>query len=64
VVGTLLWVGSGRLAPEGLDAILDARNRSRAGPNVAPHALYFVEAGYLPWSSERSESAWIERGYV
>lgn len=64
VVGTLLWVGRGRLQPDALDAILAARDRSRAGPNVAPHGLYFVEAGYLPWSSDRSERAWIERGYV
>jgi tRNA pseudouridine38-40 synthase len=64
VVGTLLWVGKGRLEPEGLDAILAARDRRRAGPNVAPHALYFVEAGYQPWSFDRSERAWVERSYV
>ena len=58
VVGTLIWVGKGRLAPGDVAAVIAARDRSRAGPNVAPHALYFAEAGYTPWDRAASD-AWI-----
>lgn len=55
IVGTLLWVGRGRLAPDEVRAIIAAADRRRAGPNVPPHGLYFVEAGYQPWDRELSE---------
>ena len=57
VVGTLLWVGKGKLRPSDIDAVLAARDRTRAGHNVAPHGLYFVEAGYEAWDAARSEGA-------
>lgn len=56
IVGTLLWVGKGKLEPADLPGLLAARDRTRAGHNVAPHGLYFVEAGYRPWDPERSEA--------
>ncbi len=56
IVGTLLWVGKGKLAPDDLPDILGARDRSRAGPNVGAQGLYFVEAGYAAWDAERSEA--------
>lgn len=56
VVGTLLWVGYGRLAAGEMSEVLAARDRRRAGPNVAPHGLYFAEAGYEAWDEERSEA--------
>ena len=55
IVGTLLWVGTGRLRAAAVADILAARDRARAGHNVAPHALYFVEAGYEPWDAGVSE---------
>lgn len=57
VVGTLLWVGKGKLDPDAIPGLLAARDRARAGRNVAPHGLYFVEAGYAPWHPGRSETA-------
>ncbi|MEX2502867.1 MAG: tRNA pseudouridine(38-40) synthase TruA [Trueperaceae bacterium] len=57
IVGTLLRVGRGTVAPEAIDALLDARDRSRAGSAVPPHGLYFAEAGYEPWDRARSEAA-------
>lgn len=57
VVGTLLWVGAGRLAAGDLGKLLEARDRTRVGHNVPPHGLYFVEAGYRPWQLETSEEA-------
>ena len=49
LVGTLLWVGEGKLYPDTLPALLAAKDRRRLGPNVPPHGLYFAEAGYTPW---------------
>jgi len=57
VVGTLLWVGKGKLRPDEVARIIAARDRTRAGQNVAPHGLYFAEAGYLPWDAAASEAA-------
>lgn len=57
VVGTLLWVGRGRLTPDDIPRIIAARDRRRAGHNVGPQGLYFAEAGYEPWDPERSERA-------
>lgn len=57
IVGTLLWVGEGKLEPEGVPALLASRQRHRAGKNAPPHGLYFAEAGYVPWDEARfSES--------
>lgn len=50
VVGTLLEVGEGKLPPDAVADVLASKDRARAGKNVPPHGLYFVEAGYEPWS--------------
>ncbi|MFO7545062.1 MAG: tRNA pseudouridine(38-40) synthase TruA [Trueperaceae bacterium] len=55
IVGTLLWVGKGKLAADDLPRLLAARDRRKAGHNVAAYGLYFVEAGYQPWGAARSE---------
>lgn len=57
IVGTLLWVGKGKLTPQQMPELLAARDRRRAGHNVGPQGLYFVEAGYQPWDAQRSELA-------
>lgn len=57
IVGTLIWVGNGRLKPSDLAGILEARDRRRAGHNVGAQGLYFVEAGYQPFDLVRSEAA-------
>lgn len=57
VVGTLLRVGAGTLTPAGVTDVLESRDRTRAGHNVAPGGLYFVEAGYAPWNPSESERA-------
>lgn len=50
LVGTLLWVGEGKLSPVDIPALLAAKDRRKLGPNVPPHGLYFAEAGYEPWA--------------
>jgi tRNA pseudouridine38-40 synthase len=46
IVGTLVEVGRGRLAPADVAAILEARDRARAGPTAPPHGLYLVDVTY------------------
>ncbi len=55
IVGTLLWVGKGKLTPADVGEVLASRDRRRAGTNVPPYGLYFVEAGYDAWDAARSE---------
>ena len=54
VVGTLLYIGEGKLQPREVISILESKDRKRAGPNVPPHGLYFVEAGYEAWGARAS----------
>ncbi len=46
LVGTLLDVGKGRLAPEDIPRLFAARDRSLAGPTVPPEGLYLVSVEY------------------
>ena len=46
LVGTLLEVGKGRLAPEDIPRLFEARDRALAGPTIPPEGLYLVEVEY------------------
>jgi tRNA pseudouridine38-40 synthase len=46
IVGTLVQVGSGRIHPEQMESILQARSRSAAGPVAPPHGLFLVSVTY------------------
>jgi tRNA pseudouridine38-40 synthase len=46
MVGTLLQVGEGKLAPEDVPTVIASQDRAKAGMNVPPHGLYFVRATY------------------
>ncbi|HQA08232.1 MAG TPA: tRNA pseudouridine(38-40) synthase TruA [Syntrophomonadaceae bacterium] len=46
IMGTLLEVGRGNLAPGDIDRILAARDRSLAGPTAPPQGLYLMEVHY------------------
>lgn len=46
VVGTLLLVGQGRLAPAGMANILASRERARSGPAAPAHGLYLETVSY------------------
>lgn len=56
VVGTLLWVGKGKLSPADIPRIIGQRDRTLSGHNVSPYGLYFVEAGYGPFDAAASEA--------
>lgn len=47
IVGTLLEVGAGRLAPEDVRAILEKRDRSAAGPTAPAKGLTLVSYEFL-----------------
>jgi tRNA pseudouridine38-40 synthase len=46
IVGTLIEVGKGRLAPGDIPLIFESRDRSRSGPTVPPEGLYLVSLEY------------------
>lgn len=46
VVGTLLEIGRGRMAPERIETILCKKDRTAAGPTVPPNGLFLVEVEY------------------
>ncbi len=46
IVGTLLDVGKGKIKPEDILAIFEARDPSRSGPTVPPDGLYLVSLEY------------------
>jgi tRNA pseudouridine38-40 synthase len=46
LVGTLVAVGDGRTDPESMRGILEARDRSRAGPLAPPHGLTLAKVSY------------------
>src|SRR5271156_504647 len=46
IVGTLIEVGKGRLAPTDIPEIFAARDRSRSGPTVPPEGLCLVALEY------------------
>ncbi len=46
IVGTLIQVGSGDLAPEAFAEILASRDRTRAGPTAPPQGLVLVAVSY------------------
>ena len=46
IVGTLVQVGRGLRTPGSFSDLLDARDRTQAGPTAPPHGLYLVEVKY------------------
>jgi tRNA pseudouridine38-40 synthase len=46
IAGTLLLAGRGRLKPGDMASILEARNRTRAGPTAPAHGLVLVSIEY------------------
>jgi len=48
IVGTLVDVGRGRIAPDSIPAILASADRSMAGAAAPPHGLYLLSVDYPP----------------
>ena len=47
IVGTLFQIGGGLIPPEEMKAILEAKDRSRAGDTARPEGLTLMEIEYL-----------------
>lgn len=61
IVGTLLKVGTGYYEPEHVEEILDARNRSQAGPKAPAHGLTLVS---IIEEEELKKEVHIENKYM
>jgi tRNA pseudouridine38-40 synthase len=46
IVGTLIEVGRGKIAPADIVSLFEARDRSRSGPTAPPEGLYLVSLEY------------------
>ncbi|MBP3966697.1 tRNA pseudouridine(38-40) synthase TruA [Paenibacillus lignilyticus] len=46
IVGTLLWVGEGKLSVSDFERILEAKDRTAAGPTAMAHGLMLWEVSY------------------
>jgi len=46
IAGTLLQIGQGRLEPEQIVQIFEARDRRLAGPSLPPHGLHLIHVDY------------------
>jgi tRNA pseudouridine38-40 synthase len=61
IVGTLVEVGKGRIAPEQIREIFEARDRRRSGPTVPPEGLYLVSIEYPDPTNSLAASAGRKR---
>ena len=46
MVGTLICINDGKIAPDAIPAILDAKDRNAAGKTAVPHGLYLNKVFY------------------
>lgn len=46
IVGTLFWVGCKKISVSDFKNILEAKDRSKSGPNAPAYGLYFLQADY------------------
>ncbi|MFK7922026.1 MAG: tRNA pseudouridine(38-40) synthase TruA [Bacteroidia bacterium] len=53
VIGTLVWVGTGKLTVDDFRQIIEAQDRKAAGPNAEAKGLFLTEVQYPEGSLER-----------
>lgn len=46
IVGTLVWVGLGKISANEIKSILESKDRTKSGPNAPAHGLYFFGVDY------------------
>jgi tRNA pseudouridine38-40 synthase len=57
LVGTLLDVARGEMAPEKVGEIIASADRLEAGVTLKPHALYFLQADYRDYDQSTAQHA-------
>jgi tRNA pseudouridine38-40 synthase len=61
IVGTLVWVGSGKIDAEAFREILESGDRRRAGPTVPPKGLTLLSVAYPSASGSRRDRSGARR---
>lgn len=61
IVGTLIPVGLGAMAPRDVERVLGLRDRTHAGPTAPPQGLYLVEVEYGEGGARRESDASSQR---
>ncbi len=46
IAGTLIWVGTNKISANDMEKILEARDRTKSGPNAPACGLYFLQSDY------------------
>ena len=46
IAGTLVEVGSGKIKPEEIKSIIEAKDRAMAGKTLPPQGLFLVSVNY------------------
>lgn len=64
LIGSFLYIGTGKYAPEWMEALLNAKDRSLAAPTFSPAGLYLSKVSYPeafaipgPWSA----NSWLPK---
>jgi tRNA pseudouridine38-40 synthase len=55
LVGTLVYVGLGKIDPEAICAILQSGDRAQAGVTAPAHGLFLHKVNYLPYTCAQDE---------
>ena len=63
IVGTLLRVGEGRMAPPEVAEVLERRDRAYAGPSAPARGLCLVNVEYATPCAGAGEEAGLRKGW-
>ncbi len=55
IVGTLLWVGRGKISPDRFEEVLRSGDRAKAGPSAAARGLCLIRVDYYSDGERRRE---------
>lgn len=56
IVGTLLQIENQELEPEFMKEVLEAKDRTKAGPTISPDGLSLIEVGYQPYENNQTSN--------
>ena len=56
IVGTMILVGTGKISLEEFRAVIESKDRTKAGPSAPADGLFLVEVNYPPESFDVLET--------